>query len=429
VLSLVALLTLAAPAAAAEEPSLRSLERLPLPPGALSLRAEPLEMRLALLGARDAQGLAGTLRALGSAICPRVEARAGEVILGCRTRRLAARILSSEAGATLELRDLVGLPGGGPEGFPSPAFDVAALGWGSCPGATAAARGECLLAAGLPDEARAAFEEAGEAEARGPAALRLGDLAMRQGDQAAAAARWRAVTDPPWLRLAAARLCELGSCASSAEADEAFRADGLPPPLAADVTLRGLRALAFRGQFGAAARGLCAAGLRKAAGGLCEAALFAALRGPPAHGSQGLVAYVALADRQAVPRALELARLAAARAEEAGAPAFGAALLTAAGSGVSERDLPEHLLRTAELYLAAGDAVRAGVIADYAHARLRGRIGGARWGSVDRATQAARRGRGGAAKDAAAPPVDDIDLLAASAALARARARPSREAP
>jgi hypothetical protein len=53
---------------------------------------------------------------------------------------------------------------------------------------------------------------------------------------------------------------------------------------------------------------------------------------------------------------------------------------------VPTRGLREHLLRTAELFVQGGDLVRAGVIVEFARARLgAGALSGPRWAHVTRA--------------------------------------------
>jgi hypothetical protein len=347
-----------------------------------------------------------------------VEERTGEVRLGCRTTRLAAALVPLGGGPALELRELAGLPLAGEDGFALLPFDTEALGLGACPGATPAARGECLLRAGARSEARKAFAEATETEARGIAALRLGDIALLDGNLRGAEVLWLQVAEEPWKRLAAARACEVTDCALDDAAEAAFRLDGLPPPLAADVGVRGARALAFRGRpLDGVARLLALPGACEALQLLCHRMLLAALRSPPAQSDGAVGLYLSLPDRDRGPLALDLGLLAAARAEEMGAPGFAANLLASVAGLVTASDEPGHLLRTAELYLAGGDAVRAAVVLDYARVHLgKAALRSPRWSAVTRATGSRRRAAE-AARPAAAPP----EIAAAAQALERAR--------
>ncbi|HEY7725664.1 MAG TPA: hypothetical protein VH880_10035 [Anaeromyxobacteraceae bacterium] len=417
VLSIAAILTLALPAAA---DGLRALERLPLPAsaGAAAVRAEPLASRVVLAAPRSAPAVARALRALGSSICPEVEERGDEVRLGCRTTRLAAALVPLGRGPALELRELAGLPVAGEDGFPVLPFATEAIGLGECPGATPAARGECLLRAGDRAGARQAFAEAAGLEARGVAALRLGDLAALDGNLRAAEVHWLQVAEEPWKRLASARACEVSDCAVDDAAEAAFRLEGLAPPLLADVAVRGARALAFRGRpLDGAARLLALPDACGAVQLLCHRILLAALRGPPPQSDGAVGLYLSLPDRDRSPVALDLGLLAAARLAEMGAPTFAANLMASVGGLVPARDEPAHLLRTAELYLAAGDAVRAGVVLDYARQHLgKAAVRSSRWSAVARAA-ASRRRKAEAARPAAAPP----EIGSAAQALARAR--------
>src|SRR6185369_16502387 len=79
--------------------------------------------------------------------------------------------------------------------------------------------------------------------------------------------------------------------------------------------------------------------------------------------------------------------LATARAaQQAGAPLFAANVLAGVAGRVPAHALPEHLLWTAELYVEGGDHIRAGVVHEFARARVGKRgLTGARWAAVARA--------------------------------------------
>ncbi len=421
VLSLVAILTLALPATG---DGVRALERLPLPalPVPVALRVEPLESRLVLTAPQAAPRLAKALRALAPSICPRVEEAGSEVRLGCRSRRLSASVVALGRGAALEIRELSGLPVSGEEGFPLLPWDNAALGLSACPGETAAARAECLLARGDRQGARRALAAAEGDEIRGPASLRLGDLALLDGDPRGAEFFWLQATAEPWKRLGAARACEITDCSAAESSDALFQGEDLPAPLAIDLRVHGARAAAYRGRLvEAAARLRSQPGACDAAPRLCDRVLLAALRGPAAGSEGALFLYLSDSGREAGPYALELAVAAAERAQAFGAPEFAANSLAALTSRVPADGLAQHLLRTAELYLAAGDRVRAGVVAEYARIHVGARLAGSRWAEVRRALRPGRLAP--PSKAPAAAPVDDPpEISTAAAALEKARA-------
>jgi len=341
------------------------------------------------------------------------------VVLGCRGQRLAAAIVSSGGGQALELRVLTGLPAEGPDGFPVVSWDPAGLGLPACPGETPLSRGECLLAQGDRGGARASFREVGGDG--GHAQLRLGDLALAEGDAAGAAAHWSQVRAAPWQRLAAARLCEMDECSAAGESEALFDGAGLPAPLALDLAVHQARAIAFRDRLAEAVRRLMGTpALCAAAPLLCHRVLLAALRADPATSEVALAAYALVPDRDRCALALDLARAAARRAEEAGAPAYAANLLAATTTLVLPAELDAHLLRTVELYLAADDAVRGRVVLEYARLHLGKKLPGPRWAAATRALRPAagpKRPAPAAAKLDTSP-----EMAAAAEVLARARA-------
>jgi len=420
VVSLVAILTLAVPAPAAAPDLVRALERLPLPAAVAvtEVRVEPLESRVVLVAPAGAPALAKALGRLGSVVCPRAEARGAEVRLHCRTTRLAAALIGAGPGRLLELRDLAGLPVEGELGFPLLPYDTEALGLGPCPGETPAARGECLLKQGEREKARRALSEAEGEEARGLAALRLGDLALLAGNPHGAQALWLQASLEPWRTVAAARACEITPCASSPASDALFQPGGLPQPLADDLVVRGARALAYRGRLAEGAALLLHRPEACAAAALfCDRLLLSALRSADS-GDAALALYLDTPDRDRHPLALELARAAAERADAAGAPAFAGNLLASVTRLVPDRQLEEHLLHAAELYLEGADPVRAQVVTEFARLRAGKRpLTGHRWAAVQRALKAEPRP---AARVASGDP--SLDLAAAAAAVARGRA-------
>ncbi|MBI5067650.1 MAG: hypothetical protein HZB56_05370 [Deltaproteobacteria bacterium] len=416
-LSLAVILTLAATPG---HLPLRVLERLPLPAqaGPVSVRVDPLESRVTLTAPQGAAALARALRSLSPASCRSVQVDGDEVVLGCRSQRLAARVVSTGGGQALELRILAGLPTEGPDGFPLVAWDPAALRLEACPGLSPFSRGECLLAQGDRAAARAAFRQVGGDG--GHAQLRLGDLALAEGDTASAAAQWSRVTTEPWRRLAAARLCQIDECSAAEESDSLHDSAGLPAPLAVDLAVHGARAVAFRGNLAEAVRRFSAAPAACAATPLlCRRVLLAALRADPATAEVALAAYARVPDRDRGELALPLVQAAAGCAQEAGAPEYAANLLAAATPLVPRPELGAHLLRTIELYLAADDAVRGRVVLDYARVHLGKKLPGPRWAAATRAL------RPQALPRPAPPPAEPAapaEIAAAAEALARARA-------
>jgi hypothetical protein len=102
----------------------------------------------------------------------------------------------------------------------------------------------------------------------------------------------------------------------------------------------------------------------------CHRLVLGALHRKDAPKELALEAYLSLPLRTRGPMASELALAAANAAGQLGAPAFGATILSATVREVDDDDLERHLRLAFNLYLQAGDGVRAQVIADYAMARL-----------------------------------------------------------
>lgn len=407
-----------------------SAERIALPAaaGPVRLEARPLERRVSLrVPAAATAALARRLRG-ASRLCPAVDAAPGEVVLRCTARWVRAAVVEGVPGPSLELFEL-SVPPWRPdeEGPPLVPFDGAALGLGPCPGEGPAARGECALAAGDLAAARAAFEEALAAGASAHAQLRLGDLDLRDDRPAAAVERWRrARAEAPWGRLAAARLCELEpGCLAAGGRAAVFDALAVERPLRADLVLRRIRLRALAGDLGGAARAVAddsrPAGACAAAAAWCRHVLLVALRQPGADGAAALAAYLDVPGRGDGPLALELARAAADRALQAGAPRFAAALLAGQTGRVPGDELSDHLRRVVELYAGAGDAVRGREVARFARTRLpAAALARPAW----RAALAALRPAPPAAPapaPAPAAPADDPDLRAARAAVEAAR--------
>jgi hypothetical protein len=423
--ALLALAVAAAPPAAAAG-FVDAVERLPLPrvTGPVSLRVLPLEGRIEVDAPRGAAALERTLRAISRLLCPAVEARPGGVTLRCRTTRIAASVVRPGGALALELRETSGIPWEGDVAMPLVFHDPALLGLGGCGEGPPAARAECLLRDG---RAEAALDLLGAAAGDPPirggdhARLRLGDLALAAGDPVAASARWATVRAEPWARLAEVRQCELSAACVGDRGADLYDAAGLPASFARELALRAARARAFRGEPVAAAAALAdqwtPTGACAGAAPLCRRLMLTALRRPGDRREEALALYVTGVRSDDGPLALELAGAASRLAAEAGAPGFAAALLSASAGRVDAADLPAHLLGAAELYVEAGDLVRAAVVLDFARTRLApDALRGPRWAAVARAT--ARRPA--PPQRAAEPPAPELPR--ARAAIARAQA-------
>ena len=408
-----------APPGAAALDGLESIEHIALPAvkGPLTLTVRALERTLVLeVPQGAAAALARRVRQAPRAVCPGlVEQREGEVRLTCRSRRIVARLIPRPSGALLEISETRGIPWDGLDGPPLVAWEPSDLELGQpCPGSTVGGRAECLIASGDGEAAKALLSEEGTPHAE----LRLGDLAYAAGDLRGAATHWARAHGGPWERVAAARLCELSfSCSSGAGAAELYAGAGLPPPLARELSLRRARVLAFLGQPLEAVQALTnvGPGVCSAAPVTCQRIVLLALGDPGPAALEGLALWVALPSRDRGTGAHEAEVAAAKVAEREGAPAFAANVLAAAVARVSRRALQDHLLRTAELYLAAEDRVRAGVVLDFARTRAGKKpLAGPRWAAVARGVAASKR----PAKRAV--PQDPDTLLAAADRAAQA---------
>jgi len=414
-----------------------SVERIALPPirGGYTVHHDVL-LGAVEIGGLDLKPLAKHLASNKSPLCPIVEPCPDGLRLVCATRQLEVHLASGkEPGEQqLELVELRGLPTGQGEDGPPQVFYAPqehGLG-GPCPGTTDAGRGECALAAGRRAEAAELLRKAfvGEPSLAG---LRLGDLALAAGDPSLAVSWYRrAPRQGIFGRLAIARECEVtGSCLKRFAA--AFDPRGLPEPARTELELRAIRARMILGATGEAAR-LLTERLSKPgrpppcdlASAFCRRLVLAALRdkSPDAPGA-ALALYLALPEKDRAPLAAELARQAADTAASLGAPSFGANLMASTVDQSSTEALEAHLARAAELYLAASDKTRAGVIVDYARTRLTPRqLAGARWQSLRAALDGAttRENTPSTDQDSSAR-----ELAQAAQALARARSMRTME--
>jgi tetratricopeptide (TPR) repeat protein len=252
-----------------------------------------------------------------------------------------------------------------------------------------AARAECALGKGDLEVARAAWEEALLGPDLGLANLRLGDLALLDGDVVLAMNHYaKVIPVGPVGRLAQARTCELaGNCFSEVESKRIASDEGLAPEFARELALYTLRRELVSGRDRAALEFMTKRlsmdpDLCEAARTFCQKVVEVGL------GSADVEARIAglslyLNDRvRRGPREQALNRVASETAFELGAPAFAAAVLASNTPHVEASALPSHLLRIIKLYTAANDHVRAEVILEYADTKLGAVTRGAEWSAV-----------------------------------------------
>lgn len=395
-------LTAPLPAPEAEPPMILpatlTVERLPLPKvrGSVELRVDPLRSMIALGAPRDLSALAAKVSSGIGSICPKWEVTDGRVVLRCRTRRIEAAIVDQGGKTYLEIHELRGLPRYGPDQQLDVFYEPKGAGVGGpCPGTTAAGRGECAYHEGDLKTAEAQFLQALGTPEHALGALRLGDMAAKRGDLPAAAGFWfRAGRVGPFGRLSVARLCELRGDCLNRPADKIFSAGEIREPMRTELALRGARIDAFAGHAAdvvttiadTIARGSSSGGCVTLGVRFCRRLLLWALDdGGTDHGESALAVYLDLPGRTSGSLAFELARTAAERASQLGAPVFGGNMLASVAAIVPDSEMPEHLLRTSELFLAGGDRARAQLVFDYAETRLGAReLRAARWVLVDK---------------------------------------------
>ena len=417
-----------------------TVERFPLKGTArvTSVRAEPLAARV-ILESSNVASLAADLRSPTRTICTDVSVEDGVVVLRCASRFIAASLVPFQGGQSIELRVLRVAPWAGRDGLPLVPFDPFRLGLGEgCPGDSPAGRGECAIAAGNFSQAREHFQAAAGGPGAALATLRLGDLAALEDDLAGAVRMWQQVpSGSPLRRLASARLCEVEpSCLASTRTSILYSLAQIDPTLHADQILRRARVDAFVGRSLEAAEALSGehgpGGACTAEPTLCGDILLDALRQPAARGTQALAIYLATPSRDRGPVAVELARAASERCASSGAPVFAANLLSAVTGSVGAVQLPDHLAKTAELYLQGGDTARASVVVEFARSRLGpAQLASARWVRIIQDTsrrpapqQAVRPG-----PDAKALQAIDADVAAAGRTVVESRGRTAGGAP
>jgi hypothetical protein len=209
-------------------------------------------------------------------------------------------------------------------------------------------------------------------KACGPSAapLRAGDAELLGGDPSLALAAFRDVGHTgPCGRLATERICEVsgGGCLRQ---PVVFDRSGFAGTILQDLLLREARVRALTGHPFEAVEPLLKVGQANCAGdALCRHILVRVLRELPQAATAGALAF-ALSLPVKGPYAVELTRAEADTSAALGAPRTGATLLAAITAQVSAAELPDHLLRTAELYKAAGDTAHAAAVTEFARTRL-----------------------------------------------------------
>lgn len=382
------------PAAALRLATAATTERIKLSPGTGALRLEvlPLDRTIRLHAPGNLGLLAAKIVAAAGQICADVRVQKTYVELRCKTPQLDATLSNEGGNVFLDINELRGLPWRlGIDGPPVTFFEPTPLGLaGTGPGEMAVLRAEQSLHEGRFLDAANLFRSVIGSHATLLAQVRLGDLALIAGDPQTAVG-WYELGSRVGIygRLSISRLCEFDpECIvrlPSLDPDPY----SLPAPLRDDLVLRSARALAFSGQF---VRSVAALRRRFDAvadekfcqlptGVLCRRLVLAALRQVNlAEAAKVMEVYMLLPDRNTGPVAVDLARQAAEVAAKLSAPKFGGNLLSAVSGEVPADEMPEHLLRAAELFLMGDDPVRARVIYDFAESRGMVRnLRGQRW--------------------------------------------------
>jgi hypothetical protein len=383
---------------------------------------EPLTGTIELRRVSNPKLVAQKMAASAGQICPEVEATATGVVIHCRTKRMEAYQVVERGKMYIEVEQLRGLPWRHEADQLKIFYDPEETGFGGpCPGTLAVGRAECALRDGRIEEAQTMFRDAMAAASQASfAGVRLGDIAVANGDVAAAINYYkRASYGDLFGRVAASRVCELDGKCLPQSLSRVFRFIDQPEPVRSEMLLRGARAAIFVDLYADAASLLKTAIDDRAVGVctrtgqlLCRRMLLVVLQN--LEGDEGATAvetYLAMPDHHRGPLAMELMRAAAERAAASGAPAFAANLLAANATAAEGPGLGEHLLRTAEFYIQAADTVRARVVLDYADTRA-GRnngFGGPRWAAV---RAAARETEG----EPSAAAISAFELLAAEGA-------------
>jgi hypothetical protein len=375
-----AVLTLAAPPLG----TMRGVVRIPLPQ-AVRVDVDALGARLVVHAGRDRKTVLEALRAgLRGGPCVEVRddevgAEPGDIVVDCQARRFEAVLVDVR---TLEVRALRRIPTQDDDGaLPRVPLDLEALAIDASAQAELAAGERAFLARDDVDAA-AAFARVRDGSGAPVALLRTGDLALARGDFTAAAELYdRVAVTGVLARVAALRLCALrGTCLDGVDVGQRFDPlddAGIPRGLLDEHVLRTALVFAFHDRPRAAARRLLGhSGACSRAPLLCNRLVLEALREDGPHNGDvdddgtGLALAALLPDPHVGTHAWRLSSAIAVHAARLGAPRFAADELATVTSMVPRGALDGHLRRTVELYLAADDHERAGVVLRYARAIL-----------------------------------------------------------
>lgn len=387
-----------------------SVERIPVTPtgGKLTVKVEPLLGRIVVSG--------GVPGGKGSQLCPKVERKDGTVTLHCRTRRLWAGLTKDRKGTFLDIRQVVGVSWLDLEGAPLITYRPGDFYLpDACPGQLLVSQAECALGRGEEAKARQLFTRCLETPDQGVCRLRLGDLALRAGDLEAALAFWEKVpAHGPQGRLATQRSCELaGTCLDPVASRKTRDAHGLTPPMKIELGLAAVRRELAMSRDAEAMNILIGELERESATcdgaqAQCQKFVYAGLVSDDPEARMGALS-VFLRDRVRRNKSdAVMNEAASAAARDLGAPAFAASILSASTPEVTKAKLPQHLLSVTELYLEAGDAVRAAVVLEYAETKLGSAARSGAWAATRR--QLARLEEG---PPPAKPQVDPSAAMAA----------------
>jgi hypothetical protein len=347
-------------------------------------------------------------RKIPKTICPKMIKNKKSIILKCKTRQIASKVTRKGKSRYFDMLKLRGIPFTKDDSaVPYVFYDPMRLDIGGpCPGDNSISRGECAFRVGKYKKSKRYFRRALNGLDREMAALRLGDLALREGKHLEAAGWYKRVGKTgPYARLAAARLCELqGTCFDPLRPGNRYdplEPVALPEPLYTEVLLRRARAHTLADKPIEGARILVESSEDSEHDRPCDYALvlcqriaMEALKTPGADAAaQGLSLYSVLPLSKNKKKNYKFATLAAQRAADLGAPQYAGNILAAVTGNVSQEDLPAHLALTAELYLDGGDTARAFVVLRYVKTRFRNQINGAPWANLFRRLKAQRMGQ------------------------------------
>ncbi len=349
-----------------------------------SVRADPM------LGEVILTGLELTTKA--PRLCPTRERRGEQLVLHCTTRRIVAQLAHDERGAFIDAREVMGVSWLDFALVPMTAWSLRSLSLPDvCPGKLAAARGECALAQGEIDAARAAWTEGLEGPDVSLCHLRLGDLAIREGAIEAALAHYAKVPEVGVVgRLAQLRSCELmGTCLTVAASDRAADTNLLSVEFAREVRLLQVRRELAAGRDVRAMQLLLAAfevDADACAGALalCQKFIAAGLQSTELEARVAALSSFLTDKVRRGPAEYALNQAASRAASEIGAPGFAASILAANTPHVPGAELSSHLLGIIKLYVAARDPVRAAVVLEYAEGKLGSVTRNGEWSSARR---------------------------------------------